>query len=143
MVSLILQVDYSHDEEWNSWNIAAKKRILHDDENNLSQRQVGERPLTNYSVSLRRVSVTGTQVSSLGSSNSPSLYRGSGDKDTDDQATVELMAAEEVEDQDTPTQPGRVSIEQMATDLTTVSTEPIVSKRVSKWKRRNMFLRWV
>jgi hypothetical protein len=153
VVPLILQVDYRHDEEWNSWNIVAKKRILHDDGNNVSQRQVRERPLTNYSVSLRRVSGTGTQVSSLGSTNSPSLYQGSGDKDSedqptdemmtaeDDQPTDEMMTAEEVEDQCTPTQEGRVSIEQVAQDTTSVGTEQNASERVSKGTRRVMFLR--
>lgn len=34
MLSFVKKVNYQQDLEWNEWNIAAKKRILLDDENN-------------------------------------------------------------------------------------------------------------
>jgi hypothetical protein len=60
------QVDYQSDLEWNQWNIAAKKRILLDDGNNL-QNQVHQPPRAPYYVSKRPGSTCGTLVSSIGS----------------------------------------------------------------------------
>jgi hypothetical protein len=75
--SLHQQVDYRHDEDWNNWNLAAKKRILLNDESNLNYQPIRAPPLAECCVSLRRVSGSATQVSSIGSDNSRFSSKGS------------------------------------------------------------------
>jgi hypothetical protein len=77
LASLHQQVDYRHDRDWNNWNLAAKKRILLNDESNLNYQPVQAPPLVEYCVSLRQVSGSVTQVSSIGSDNSKFSSQGS------------------------------------------------------------------
>jgi hypothetical protein len=85
------QVDYRHDTEWNTWNITAKKRILLDDGNHRNCQKVMAPPMADCCVSLRRVS-GGTQVSSIGSTNTGSSVASTGE-------TTVALPTQELENQ--------------------------------------------
>jgi hypothetical protein len=89
------QVNYSEENEWNTWGLAAKKRILLEDGNSRIDRQAKGAPLSEYSVSLRRVSGAGTQVSSLEGNNTPSSKASSGNSQWTDELTVAMVCEEE------------------------------------------------
>ena len=130
----LLQVDYHHDEECNLWNVAAKKRILLEDGNNQTSAKVRGRPLAEYCVSLRRVSDSGTRVSSLGSNTTLSSNRSGHNAQSSGETTVamrtddeEAQVEEEPQDAGTPMEDCTVNYEQEKEDPRHQDTLPAVS----------------
>jgi hypothetical protein len=102
---LLQQVDYRQDMEWNTWNLAAKKRILLDDGSTRNYQKVMAPPMAEYCVSLRRVSGSATQVSSLGSSNTRFSLESSGETTVAMSSKVQEQQWDRREEENTPGTP--------------------------------------
>jgi hypothetical protein len=102
---LLQQADYRHDMEWNTWNLAAKKRILLDGGTTRNYQKVLAPPMAEHCVSLRRVSRSATQVSSLGSNNTGFSLESSGETTVAMSSMVQEQQWDRREEENTPGTP--------------------------------------